>query len=56
MGMCIGTSLMIGWDVVEFFGVGGPMLQQWTATVDSTLTALRAVRKSDEQLPTPAEK
>lgn len=42
-GMCIGISTLIGWDLVKFFGLDGPILQRWASAVDSTTAALQAV-------------
>lgn len=43
-GMCIGTSTLIGRDLVEFFGLNGPVVDLWADAVASANAALHSVR------------
>lgn len=43
-GMCIGTLALLGSNLVEFFGLNGPVADLWAHTVASAIAALRAVQ------------
>ncbi|MDR6171560.1 hypothetical protein [Curtobacterium sp. SORGH_AS_0776] len=48
-GMCVGTCTLIGWDLVDFFGIDGSVGHRWAMAVDTTVAAIQATASAGKR-------